>query len=92
MPFVIALMYDYLTKLQSKEIEQDMTGRYNIILHEVQQSNNRLNNEKQLLNKIINLYKKPKNKSSKMHQYAVDNFSSKKICDSFTKLYREALN
>lgn len=50
------------------------------------------NNEKQLLNKIINLYKKPKNKSSKMHQYAVDNFSSKKICDSFTKLYREALN
>lgn len=50
------------------------------------------NNEKQLLNKIINLYKKPKNKSSKMHQYTVDNFSSKKICDSFTKLYREALN
>ena len=50
------------------------------------------NNEKQLENKILNLYHNPKNQSSKMHQYAIDNFSSKRICDSFTKLYIKTLN
>lgn len=49
-------------------------------------------NEQQLLDKIISLYKEPKNQQPIMHQYAIDNFSSEKICDSFTKLYREALN
>ena len=49
-------------------------------------------NEQQLLDKIMNLYKEPKNQQPIMHQYAIDNFSSEKICDSFTKLYREALN
>ena len=49
-------------------------------------------NEQQLLDKIISLYKEPKNQQPIMHQYAIDNFSIEKICDSFTKLYREALN
>ena len=49
-------------------------------------------NEQQLLDKIISLYKEPKNQQPIMHQYAIDNFSSEKICDSFTKLYKEALN
>ena len=49
-------------------------------------------NEQQLLDKIMNLYKEPKNQQPIMHQYAIDNFSSEKICDSFTKLYKEALN
>jgi glycosyltransferase involved in cell wall biosynthesis len=49
-------------------------------------------NEQQLLDKIMSLYKEPKNQQTIMHQYAIDNFSSEKICDSFTKLYREALN
>jgi len=49
-------------------------------------------NEQQLLDKIIKIYREPKNQSDTMHQYAIDNFSSKKICNSFTSLYNKVLN
>ena len=50
------------------------------------------NNEQQLLDAVMKLYLNPKNLSLKMHQYATENFSDKKICDSFTKLYNKALD
>ncbi len=49
-------------------------------------------NEHQLLEKIIDIYKKPINLQSKMHQYVIENFGSKKICDLFTNLYVSSLN
>lgn len=49
-------------------------------------------NEQQLLECIIKLYGCPKRQSLRMHQYAIMNFSSKKICGSFTKLYQSALD
>ena len=50
------------------------------------------NNEDQLLQKIIEIYNNPMSRSKKMHQFANDNFSSEIICDSFSKLYLQAIN
>ena len=50
------------------------------------------NNEDQLVEKILEIHHNPVIKSNDMHQYANTNFSSEKICDSFSKLYFEALN
>ena len=50
------------------------------------------NNENQLVEKIIEIHHNPIKKSNNMHQYANTNFSSEKICDSFSKLYLKALN
>ena len=50
------------------------------------------NNEDQLLQKVIEIYNKPISISKKMHQFANDNFSSEKICESFSELYLKALN
>ena len=50
------------------------------------------NNENQLVEKIIEIYHNPITKSNNMHQYANTNFSSEKICESFSKLYLKALN
>ena len=50
------------------------------------------NNEHQLLEKIIEIHNNPIKKSKQMHQYAADNFSSEKICDSFSKLYDKAIS
>ena len=50
------------------------------------------NNEDQLVEKILEIHHNPITKSNDMHQYANTNFSSEKICDSFSKLYFEALN
>jgi len=50
------------------------------------------NNEDQLAEKIIEIHHNPITKSNNMHQYANSNFSSEKICESFSKLYLKALN
>ena len=50
------------------------------------------NNEDQLVEKIIEIHDNPITKSNNMHQYANTNFSSEKICESFSKLYLKALN
>ena len=50
------------------------------------------NNENQLVEKIIEIHDNPITKSNNMHQYANTNFSSEKICESFSKLYLKALN
>ena len=50
------------------------------------------NNEDQLAEKIIEIHHNPITKSNNMHQYANTNFSSEKICESFSKLYLKALN
>ena len=50
------------------------------------------NNENQLVEKIIEIHYNPITKSNNMHQYANTNFSSEKICESFSKLYLKALN
>jgi len=50
------------------------------------------NNENQLVEKIIEIHHNPITKSNNMHQYANTNFSSEKICESFSKLYLKALN
>lgn len=47
--------------------------------------------ESALLNALVGLQELPINKSEEMHKYAVENFSPQKICDSFTKLYLDAL-
>jgi glycosyltransferase involved in cell wall biosynthesis len=49
------------------------------------------NNEDQLAEKIIEIHHNPIIKSNNMHQYANTNFSSEKICESFSKLYLKAL-
>ena len=49
------------------------------------------NNEDQLAEKIIEIHHNPITKSNNMHQYANTNFSSGKICESFSKLYLKAL-
>ena len=49
-------------------------------------------NEQQLLEKIVELYKTPKDQKSNMHQYAIENFGEQRICNSFTELYMSALN
>ena len=50
------------------------------------------NNEEQLLEKIMEIHQNPITKSDDMHQYANTNFSSEKICDSFSRLYLKTLN
>ena len=50
------------------------------------------NNENQLLEKIMEIHQNPITKSDDMHQYANTNFSSEKICESFSELYLKALN
>tara|TARA_R110002073_G_scaffold293194_2_gene458791 strand:- start:70120 stop:71250 length:1131 start_codon:yes stop_codon:yes gene_type:complete len=50
------------------------------------------NDEIALLNKILDLYKNPILLKSKMHQYAVDNFSKQAISDSFSAIYYKSLN
>lgn len=50
------------------------------------------NNEEQLLEKIMEIHQNPITKSDDMHQYANTNFSSEKICESFSKLYLKTLN
>jgi len=50
------------------------------------------NNEDQLLKKIMEIHQNPITKSDDMHQYANTNFSSEKICESFSRLYLKTLN
>jgi len=50
------------------------------------------NNEEQLLEKIMEIHQNPITKSDDMHQYANTNFSSEKICESFSELYLRAIN
>ena len=50
------------------------------------------NNEEQLLEKIMEIHQNPITKSDDMHQYANTNFSSEKICESFSRLYLKTLN
>ena len=50
------------------------------------------NNEDQLLQKLIEMHNNPITKSEKMHQFAIDNFSSEKIYNSFSKLYFKAIS
>ena len=49
------------------------------------------NDESELLEKLKTIYENPIHLGEEMHTYAVENFSSEKICDSFTKLYLDAL-
>lgn len=49
-------------------------------------------NEQQLLENIVELYKNPIDQKSKMHQYAKENFGKESICNSFTNLYISSLN
>lgn len=46
----------------------------------------------ELINKIIEIHNHPIEKPEAMHSYAKDHFSPEKICESFTKLYLEAIN
>lgn len=48
--------------------------------------------QQKLVEKIMQIQKNPILKKSIMHHYAEENFSPKKICDSFTKLYLDAIN
>ena len=50
------------------------------------------NNENQLVEKILEIHHNPITKSNSMHKYANTNFSSEKICESFSELYLKALN
>ncbi len=50
------------------------------------------NNEDQLVEKIISIHHNPITKSDGMHKYANTNFSSGKICESFSRLYLKTLN
>ena len=50
------------------------------------------NNENQLVEKILEIHHNPITKSNSMHKYANTNFSSEKICESFSELYFKALN
>ena len=47
--------------------------------------------ENALLDALINIQQHPINKSKEMHEYAVENFSPQKICDSFTNLYLDTI-
>ncbi|RBW61383.1 hypothetical protein DS884_03480 [Tenacibaculum sp. E3R01] len=49
-------------------------------------------NEDQLLEKLIYIYRFPKNNTEKMYKYAQENFSNNSIANQFSKLYEKALN
>lgn len=49
-------------------------------------------NEKELLDKLIEIYNNPISNAEKMHRYAVANFSKKTIAKDFSNLYYQSLN
>lgn len=48
-------------------------------------------NEDELLKTLVHIQQNPIDKQTEMHDYAVENFSPEKICNSFTKLYLDTL-
>ena len=42
--------------------------------------------------RVMEIHQNPITKSDDMHQYANTNFSSEKICESFSRLYLKTLN